>query len=231
MNTALWKSLEAFSFDPPGVALSFSGRLQRENGWSAKHTAAVMAEYRRFLYLCAEAGHPVTPSDDVDQAWHLHLSYTRSYWDELCGDILGKPLHHGPTQGGSGEAEKFREWYEATLRAYREHFGKEPPATVWPSPELRFLPARFERVNRARVFLVPRKAVAAGLAIAVLSGATAGCDSILTEVDSTSGVILIWISLVLLILFLALKYGGSGGKGGSGCAGGFGGCGSGCGGD
>lgn len=230
MNTALWKSLEDFSFDPPGVALSFSERLRRENGWSASHTAAVITEYRRFLYLCAEAGHPVTPSDAVDQAWHLHLSYTRSYWEELCGEVLGKPLHHGPTRGGSAEVEKFREWYAATLLAYREHFGKEAPARVWPPPEQRFLPSRFERVDRARLFLVPRKAVAAGLVAVVLLGITAGCDSVVNAVDSTSGALLMWIALVLLFLFLAIKYGGRGGKGGSGCGGGFGGCGSGCGG-
>jgi len=99
MNTALWQKLESFPLDDPSSGLRFSDRLARENGWSAAHSSGVIAEYRKFLYLCATAGHPVTPSDAVDQAWHLHLCYTQSYWDDLCGDILRFPLHHGPTKG------------------------------------------------------------------------------------------------------------------------------------
>ncbi len=45
-------------------------------------------EYRRFAFLAATAGHPVTPSDAVDQAWHLHLTYSRDYWDRFC-PLLG----------------------------------------------------------------------------------------------------------------------------------------------
>ncbi|MEK6230809.1 MAG: hypothetical protein N2A42_03075 [Luteolibacter sp.] len=35
-----------------------------------------MTEYKRFVALAMLAGHPVTPSEEVDQAWHLHLVYT-----------------------------------------------------------------------------------------------------------------------------------------------------------
>ena len=78
-----------------------------QSGWPArmvgpsKYTDRVIEEYRKFLYLLASAGHPVTPSDQVDQAWHLHLTYTRSYWEDLCEKTIGKPLHHGPTKGGA----------------------------------------------------------------------------------------------------------------------------------
>ena len=59
-------------------------RLASENGWSREYAVRVMQEYRRFAFLAVAAGHPVSPSDAVDQAWHLHLVYTRSYWDEFC---------------------------------------------------------------------------------------------------------------------------------------------------
>jgi hypothetical protein len=36
--------------------------------------------------------HIVTPSEQVDQVWHLHLTYTRSYWDEFCPNVLGQPF-------------------------------------------------------------------------------------------------------------------------------------------
>ena len=113
-------------------------------------------EYRKFLFLMLEAGHPVTPSDEVDQAWHLHLLYTESYWDDLCGRIVGRPLHHGPTAGGSAESAKYVDWYEATLASYRRLFQSEPPSQVWPSSEARFADAdSFLRINTRKYLLVP----------------------------------------------------------------------------
>jgi len=117
---ALMAQIDALAFDPPGASLSFTARLARENGWNAGHAARVVREYRRFLLLAATGSNPVTPSDAVDQAWHLHLTYTRSYWDALCGDILGKPLHHGPTAGGSAEGLRYRDQYRATLARYAD---------------------------------------------------------------------------------------------------------------
>ena len=75
----LYDRLLAFQFDPPGVELTFERRLSRENGWSREYARRVVDEYRRFVLLAMEAGHVVTPSEEVDQAWHLHLIYTRSY--------------------------------------------------------------------------------------------------------------------------------------------------------
>ncbi|MGF2075510.1 glycine-rich domain-containing protein, partial [Enterococcus casseliflavus] len=89
-------------------------RLARENGWKLEFTRRVVAEYKRFIFLAIVAGHAVTPSQQVDQAWHLHLLYTRSYWDDFCGQVLGLRIHHGPTQGGSAEQAKYRDWYDRT---------------------------------------------------------------------------------------------------------------------
>ena len=77
--SGLWASIEKFEFDTPGVELPFSARLARDNGWSSDFAHRVIEEYRRFLYLSAVAGHTVSPSDEVDQVWHLHLTYTSSY--------------------------------------------------------------------------------------------------------------------------------------------------------
>ena len=106
-------------------------------GWRATtagrppFAARAIEEYRKFCFLAVHAGHPVTPSDEVDQVWHLHLLYSRHYWDALCRDTLETPLHHGPTQGGVAEDRKFHDWYEATLASYRRYFG-EPPQDSGP---------------------------------------------------------------------------------------------------
>ncbi len=184
-NDDLWQRLQAFELDVEGASLPFSARLARDNGWSLEFAARVALEYKKFLYLACTAGHMVTPSDEVDQAWHLHLVYTRSYWDELCAKVLRQPLHHGPTQGGKGEGRKFENWYERTLDSYRAAFGEEPPSDIWPPSHIRFGEALyFRRVNLKRHFLLPRprcpKAspeVSWKVAPAALLLALAGCST------------------------------------------------------
>ena len=46
----------------------------------------------------AVSDHPVTPSIEVDQVWHLHLIYTRQYWNDFAKHMPFEP-HHGPTKG------------------------------------------------------------------------------------------------------------------------------------
>ena len=175
----LLERIEAVELDQGGASLPFSARLARDNGWSAGYADRVVAEYRRFVFLAAVAGHPVTPSDEVDQAWHLHLVYTHSYWDDLCGSVLGFPLHHGPTVGGAAEGAKFTDWYERTLDSYRRLFGAEPPVDIWPPSRRRFADAdRFRRINTADHWVVPKpRAGGRGAALAVSSMAltVTGC--------------------------------------------------------
>ena len=149
--------LEAFPLDEPDAILPFSRRLARENGWSPAFAERAVGEYRRFVFLAMCAGHPVTPSEAVDQVWHLHLCYSESYWQRLCRDVLGRPLHHGPTRGGRAEHEKHCDWYEKTLASYRRLLGAEPPAEIWPSTDGRFRDAAaFVRINTRENWVIPK---------------------------------------------------------------------------
>lgn len=144
----LYEKINNFAIDEGTEEFIFAQRLARENRWSPAYANRVIDEYKRFICLMVQAGHPVTPSDQVDQAWHLHLTYTRSYWDGLCQQVIGRPLHHQPTQGGIAEARKFKEWYQRTLDSYRRIFGQAPPSDIWPDHVKRFGDARFyQRVN------------------------------------------------------------------------------------
>lgn len=97
---ALWKRISYFFVDDGKSSLSFIDRLMRENNWERTFALRAFDEYKKFMFLICIAEHPLTPSDEVDQVWHLHLLYTQSYWDELCGQILNKKIQHGPTKGG-----------------------------------------------------------------------------------------------------------------------------------
>ena len=153
----LYRRIGEFSFDGGPVAYPFHERLAAENGWTIGYTARAITEYRRFLFLAVVAGRTVCPSDQVDQVWHLHLLYTRSYWDRLCGDTLGIPLHHAPSRGGEDERSKYEDLYRRTLESYRACFESEPPADIWPLPIVRFgEDLHFRRVNSKRCWIVAK---------------------------------------------------------------------------
>ncbi len=158
-NDPLWQKLHSFIIHKAGAELAFVDRLAADNGWSRDHAQQVEREYLRFLFLSQRVSHAVTPSDAVDQAWHLHLCYTRSYWEELCGKILDRPLHHGPTKGGKSEADSYRSQYQKTLASYVETFGEKPPKEIWP-PEVQRFGADFVRLDRNNVFVIERKSIA-----------------------------------------------------------------------
>lgn len=182
VSSDLWQALAAYEIGPSDASLTFAQRLARENRWDAPFAESVILEYKRFCYLARTAGHDVTPSDAVDQAWHLHLTYSRDYWERFCPDVLGAPLHHGPTAGGKVERTRYYDQYAATLASYEKAFGKPPPEDVWPDAQRRFsVDPRGVRVNPADVLILPRKAAYLALAslavivvIVILAGRSLG---------------------------------------------------------
>jgi uncharacterized protein (TIGR04222 family) len=156
----LYERIQAFSLDQPEMQFSFSQRLARDNGWSLGYAQSVIEEYKKFTFLAVAAGHPVTPSDPVDQVWHLHLTYTRSYWQEFCLNVLQMPLHHDPTRGGLSERLKFNDWYGKTLESYEKFFGHIPPSDIWADPKDRLgRDLRFVRVNVQKNWILPKLAL------------------------------------------------------------------------
>lgn len=167
LATDLWHRLAAYQIGPPDADLTFTARLARENRWSAAYADRVIGEYKRFCWLAVMAGHEVTPSDAVDQAWHLHLTYSRDYWDRFCPQVLGMPLHHGPTAGGPVERSRYYDQYARTLQSYEVHLGLAPPADIWAPAARRFGsdPLSY-RVNPRDVVVMNRTGVVAAIAIA-----------------------------------------------------------------
>lgn len=156
-QTELYKRIQAFALDRPDSQLSFSQRLAKDNGWSLGYTQRAIEEYKKFIFLAVAAGHPVTPSDQIDQVWHLHLTYTRLYWQEFCPKILQTTLHHEPTRGGSSEQLKFGSWYSKTLESYEQFFGHIPPIDIWPKPKDRFgRDLHFIRINSQQSWVLSK---------------------------------------------------------------------------
>ena len=245
----IWNRLSNYQFDEPGTSLTFAKRLARENGWAFDQAKHAVEEYKKFLFLAVAAGHPVTPSDQVDQVWHLHLSYTRDYWEKLCGKTLQMSLHHEPSRGGADEYKKYNRCYQKTLNSYKTVFGEEPPSDMWPSAEIRFGEAPyFQRINTLSHLIISKMSLySSGLFLgfaALLSCAVSGNEQALKDEENGRSFLqdtgqLIWetcndnpISTILIVgvvWFVATTSRRSNGRGG-GCGSGCGGCG-GCGGD
>lgn len=238
----LLERLNTLRLGPADSSLPFERRLARENNWSDAYAARVCHEYRRFVFLCHHTGRPLTPSDAVDQAWHLHLCYSRSYWHRMCREVLGRPLHHEPTRGGEAEAAKFVDWYDATHQAYEAIFGEPAPSDIWPPSQARFASAAaFRRVNTAEHWVISRAAVrrvARVCLLALLLTTLPGC--VFSGELLGFFALLVGSALFLIVVTNSRKrgqgrrndsgggYGGCGGCGGdAGCGGG--GCGGGCG--
>ena len=159
MNPAqqtLWEKILHFELNDPQAAFPFVQRLAMENGWKLSFAFRAILEYKRFMYLCCVSPTPMTPSDEVDQVWHLHLIYTRSYWQDFCRYTLQREIHHGPTKGGKTEDTKYNDAYENTLTLYHEHFAQVPPTDLWPPAKIRFAPMNFRRVNLNQYWLFPK---------------------------------------------------------------------------
>ena len=158
-ESELYQRLAEFELDDPASDHCFSDKLAKANRWSTDYARRTVEEYKRFLFLAVTAGHIVTPSDQVDQAWHQHLTYTESYWKELCAEVLGQEIHHGPSKGGADETRKYRELYEQTLDSYRAAFGEEPPEDIWPDTNTRFgSDLACCRVNTSQNWVIPKPA-------------------------------------------------------------------------
>jgi uncharacterized membrane protein YgcG len=138
-DQALWDRLVQLNFDEVDAKFPFSERLARETGWTHDYSLKAIHEYRKFLYL-AMIYPPVTPSQEVDEVWHLHLK-TEHYQKILCDKILQKDLLHIPEDGSQADKEKHRQQYIDTRIAYAENFGM-PPEDVWGSADFNNAPTK-----------------------------------------------------------------------------------------
>lgn len=155
-NSDLMHEITKHRTNNPADALSFVHRLERDNNWSESFSRQAVIEYKRFCYLAIVCDHEVTPSDEVDQVWHLHLTNTKNYWDEFCGKVLGTPLHHTPTKGGKDERKRYADNYENTLKSYLKEFDSPAPSSIWPPAKQRFENAlHYQRVNTQNLWLIP----------------------------------------------------------------------------
>jgi len=197
---AVWKKLQAFELDAPDSSLTFSMRLARENAWSKAYTQRAIEEYKRFLFMCCVSDHPVSPSHVVDEVWHFHLTYTKSYWIDLCQNTLGKSIHHTPTKGGNSERQKHNNQYIGTKDLYQQLFGHKAPRDIWFDDKRQMAEFHFQKVNMHRNWVIPKPLWLrnAKPAAAISIGLSLFC---IYAANMSTG---LWVMLALFAIFIVL---------------------------
>lgn len=101
-------------------------RIAKEHNYNIKKAERLLKEAKRMLWLSAQFNQPVSPSLEIDDAWHEMLMFTRFY--QNFSHHIGNFIHHDPTPGvPDGGA-----CYRATKALYKEKIGEEPPTDLWP---------------------------------------------------------------------------------------------------
>jgi hypothetical protein len=207
-ESKLWKLISLFEFEKQPIKLTFAKRLARENDISELFAKQIIEEYKKFIFLCCVSKDQVTPSHYVDLAWHLHLTYTKSYWVDLCQNTLQREIHHSPTEGGMKENQKFESYYSKTLKLYEVYFGAKAPLGIWQDSEERFK-VRITNVDKRKNWIIPKpdfsKIRGKFYLLVVVSFASiifVGCDgNSFTDIS----VIGIFLGIIITVFVLALR--------------------------
>ena len=201
----LWSKIQNFQLDEPDVKFPFSKRLARDNNWSHEFAKDVIEEYKKFIYLCCTSTDPITPSDSVDQAWHLHLTYTKSYWKKFCGETLNREIHHNPTKGGNSERNKFSDFYDRTFELYNTEFGIDPPKHIWWNGKKRFKEIDFRRINMSQNWIIPKPTKSLRLSLGVITSAII-IFFLFVQAHDASGVVVIGFIILFVLVVLINSY-------------------------
>lgn len=176
LNTQLWELIKTHKMPDDAVGTPFIEQLMAENRISHDTASVAIAEYQKFMYLCATRPERNVPSKAVDLVWHLHMQHSRDYWDVFCKK-LGKPVHHNP----GGQGPQHLDDYKATVEAYTDLFGV-PPKGIW------------KLNNKAGTFV--------GLIFSVVF-ICIGANSIAQDGDLLFG--MVWLSVPLVIFVTTLN--------------------------
>jgi len=86
--------------------LQFIADAMVRDGYERAAAERVVDQYRAWLEVAAEHPElPLTPSVDIDAAWHRHVLHTARYARD-CDAIFGHFVHHTPTPHDSADVSE-----------------------------------------------------------------------------------------------------------------------------
>ena len=201
MNQAesrLWNKIENYIIAGDQNDL-FIRKLMQQEEWSRSFTKQAILEYKRFMFLAVVSPRAVTPCPVVDVVWHLHLVFSRCYWDNFCGQVLNKNIHHDPSDDISDiEKQTMSQQYQATLFLYRIYFSHEP-AAVWGGGE-------FESKAKKSLSFVGSVRVVLATLLLLIVGPSVYAEDWILKFDRfvRDGSLEYWFTLIIVAVFVGL---------------------------
>ncbi|AYV80042.1 MAG: hypothetical protein Gaeavirus6_17 [Gaeavirus sp.] len=95
--------------------------------WTPAYAKQVAFEYNRFLEL-RSINSNLSPSDDIDRLWHLHLLNPILYYD-YCATLYHKIIDHNPTDSFNQHARQQR--LQNTITEYLKNYDNFTYPNVW----------------------------------------------------------------------------------------------------
>ncbi|MEO0976973.1 MAG: hypothetical protein AAFY24_06935, partial [Pseudomonadota bacterium] len=77
LNTQLWELIKTHKMPDDAAGKPFIEQLMAENRITLATATVAIAEYQKFMYLCATRPERNVPSKAVDLVWHLHMQHSR----------------------------------------------------------------------------------------------------------------------------------------------------------
>ena len=144
------------------------GRIEREEGVDRDTARAWFDEMLVFLDMCAASDQVLSPSKDVDKAWHAFLLHTRDY-ESYCRQRFGRTIHHQP---GAPDPDAYRR----AIHRRREYEGRSSyDPLIWPAATgAGGLPLKASGTMRKRATPVARPRPAAAPASAAVRSTPGG---------------------------------------------------------
>ena len=102
-------------------------QLMQEYNWTPDYTDNVLYEYMRFIVL-RSTNLNLSPSDDIDKCWHIHLLNPVKYYD-YCIKTFNKIIDHNPEMSYDQQAKKIR--LANTILEYKKRYGELKYPNVW----------------------------------------------------------------------------------------------------
>ena len=152
----LYGKIARFKIDEPNVPAPFSVRLAWQYRWSNHFTHRAICEYKKFIFLVMVSEQKLAPATVIDRVWHHHILYTRSYWNDFCGQLLKRQIHHTPGRGCEADMQTYYVQCERAIALYKTYFGT-PPTDIWNTPQFTVEHPDYQWIDRKSHWLIPKK--------------------------------------------------------------------------
>lgn len=96
-------------------------------GWSKEKVEQIEVWYRRFLYIRLHEKEAVlVPTNDIDEFWHIHMLYTKQYYND-CKKIFSCIVQHNPTvEPSKEENDLFLKNFKNSLELFQKYYNEIP---------------------------------------------------------------------------------------------------------